>query len=52
MAIFAAPYWLGFAEYTGEFMLEAYFYFFISIINMISFIPAGVVVGTASNMYE
>lgn len=51
-AIFVIPYNLGYAEYTGEFMLDAYFYFFISIINMISFIPAGVAVGTASNQYE
>ncbi|KYK26811.1 MAG: hypothetical protein AYK23_02610 [Candidatus Proteinoplasmatales archaeon SG8-5] len=52
LAIFVAPYSMGLADYTGEFMLEAWFYFFISIINMISFVPAGVAVGTASNMYE
>jgi hypothetical protein len=52
LVIFILPYQLEYAQYTGEFMLEAWFYFFISIINMISFVPAGVAVGTASNMYE
>lgn len=50
--IFRLPYSLGYAEYDGEFMLEVWFYLFIWLINMISFVPAGIAVGTSSNMYE
>ena len=50
--IFCIPYTLEFADYNGEFMLDVWFYTLLWVINMISFFPAGIVVGAATNMYE
>lgn len=50
--IITFPYFTGMAVYTTEFMLDVWFYTFIAFIDMISFVPAGVALATATNMYD
>jgi len=50
--IITFPYYTGMALYTTEFMLDVWFYTFIAFLDMISFVPAGVALATATNMYD
>jgi hypothetical protein len=50
--IITLPYLAGYADYTSAFMLDVWFYTFIAFIDMISFVPAGVALATATNMYD
>ncbi len=40
------------ADYTPAFMLNVWFYLLISFLDMISFVPAGVGLAAATNMYD
>ncbi len=50
--IFTLPYNMGLADYEPGFMLNPWFYLFISFLDMISFVPTGVALAAATNMYD
>lgn len=50
--IFTLPDTMGLADYEPAFMLDVWFYLFISFLDMITFVPAGVALAAATNMYD